>query len=69
MVCQVLQDVISSNKTVHTISEKDAGYVKLIAGNPDKEFDGVRFPIFFREVWDGRMTSITKWLVRSFWGV
>jgi len=46
MVCQVLQDVISSNKTVHTISEKDAGYVKLIAGNPDKEFDGVRFPIF-----------------------
>jgi len=46
MVCQVLQDVISSNKTVHTISEKDADYVKLIAGNPDKEFDGVRFPIF-----------------------
>jgi len=45
MVCQVLQDVISSNKTVHTISGKDAGYVKLIAGNPDKEFDGVRFPI------------------------
>ena len=45
MVCQVLQDVISSNKTVHTISEKVADYVKLIAGNPDKEFDGVRFPI------------------------
>lgn len=38
--------MISSNKTVQTISEKDAGYVKLIAGNPDKEFDGVRFPIF-----------------------
>ena len=46
LVCQVLQDAISSNKTVHTISQKDAGYVKLIAGNPDKEFDGVRFPIF-----------------------
>jgi hypothetical protein len=46
MVCQILRDVISSNKTVHNISEKDAGYVKLIAGNPDKEFEGVRFPIF-----------------------
>lgn len=38
--------MISSNKTIHTVSEKDAGYVKLLAGNPDKEFDGVRFPSF-----------------------
>ena len=48
MVCQVLQDVISSDKTIHTVSEKDAGYVKLIATNPDKEFDGVRYASFCR---------------------
>jgi hypothetical protein len=48
MVCQVLQDVISSDKTIHTVSEKDAGYVKLIARNPDKEFDGVRYASFCR---------------------
>lgn len=46
MVCQVLEDVISSDNTIHTISEQDADYVKLIAGNPDKEFEGVRFPSF-----------------------
>jgi hypothetical protein len=48
MVCRVLQDVISSDKTIHTVSEKDADYVKLIARNPDKEFDGVRHASFCR---------------------
>jgi hypothetical protein len=42
MVCKILQDLISSNKEVHTVSHEDAYYVKLIAINPDEEFDGVR---------------------------
>jgi hypothetical protein len=42
MFCKVLQDLISSNKTVHEVSHEDAYYVKLIARNPDTEFDGVR---------------------------
>ncbi|PNF15884.1 hypothetical protein B7P43_G08000 [Cryptotermes secundus] len=40
MVCKILQDLISSNKTVHTVSHEDAYYVKLIGRNPDEEFDG-----------------------------
>ena len=62
-MCEVLQDVKSSNKTIHTLSEKDAGYVKLIARNPDKEFDGVRYASCCREVCGGRMIFIMKRLL------
>lgn len=42
MFCEILQDLISSNRKVHTVSHDAAYYVKLIARNPDEEFDGVR---------------------------
>ncbi|XP_021933648.1 uncharacterized protein LOC110836599 isoform X2 [Zootermopsis nevadensis] len=40
MFCESLQDLISSNRKVHTVSHDAAYYVKLIARNPDEEFDG-----------------------------
>jgi hypothetical protein len=42
MFCELLQDLISSKKTVHKVPAAAAYYVKLISRNPDEEFDGVR---------------------------
>lgn len=63
MVCKILQDLISSNKTVHTVSHEDAYYVKLIARNPDEEFDGVRCDSYSRKISNVRMILFIKWLL------
>jgi hypothetical protein len=60
MVCKVLQDLISSNKTIHQVSHEDAYYVKLIARNPDKEFDGVRCKSYSRKIGNVRMILFIK---------
>jgi hypothetical protein len=59
MFCEVLQDLISSNRKVHTISHDATHYVKLVARNPDEEFDGVRFDSSIN-VGDGKMISVMK---------
>jgi hypothetical protein len=60
MVCKVLHDLISSNKTVHEVSHEDAYYVKLIARNPDKEFDGVRCEGYYRKIGKVRIIWFIK---------
>jgi hypothetical protein len=62
MVCEVLQDLISSNKRVQRVSCEDAYFVKIVARNPDEEFDGVRC-VGYRRFGDVRMTSVMKQLL------
>jgi hypothetical protein len=63
MVCKILQDLISSNKTVHPVSHEYADFVKLIARNPDEEFDGVRCEGYSRKIGNVRMILFIKWLL------